>query len=136
MQRRPIGLRCAARDRVGRPLLSYGVERKCPSTGHGCTRRRGPTGVTLWRRWAAFVLGRVLVRTRRAAYPCISDGSGSINVTASSNFGQQPWQYSPPGGYKALNTYNFAAPRVGPGEQQGRSYQGRFGPLPPLQREE
>ena len=29
------------------------------------------------------------------------------NLTANVNFGQQPFQYSAPSGYKALNTYNL-----------------------------
>jgi len=40
-------------------------------------------------------------------------GSGSSSTTASVNFGQQPWVYSPPSGYVALNTYNLPTPTIG-----------------------
>ena len=33
------------------------------------------------------------------------------------NFGQQPWQYSPPSGYVALNTYNLPTPTIVRGNQ-------------------
>jgi hypothetical protein len=40
-------------------------------------------------------------------------GSGSSSTTASVNFGQQPWAYTPPTGYSALNTYNLPTPTIG-----------------------
>jgi hypothetical protein len=40
-------------------------------------------------------------------------GSGSSSTTASVNFGQQPWAYTPPTGYSALNTFNLPTPTIG-----------------------
>lgn len=39
--------------------------------------------------------------------PAYSDGGTSGDTTVSINFGQQPFTYTPPTGYKALNTYNL-----------------------------
>ena len=40
------------------------------------------------------------------------DGSGSNGITGSINFGQRPFAYTPPTGYKALNTQNLPAPSI------------------------
>ena len=40
-------------------------------------------------------------------YAAMADGSSSSNCTYAINFGQQPWNYTPPSGYVALNTYNL-----------------------------
>ena len=40
-------------------------------------------------------------------FAVIADGSPSTSTTFSVNFGQQPFSYTPPTGYKALNTYNL-----------------------------
>ena len=46
-------------------------------------------------------------------YPaCGSDSSGGYNIQ-SINFGQQPFTYTPPSGFKALNTYNLPTPTIG-----------------------
>ena len=37
----------------------------------------------------------------------VQDGSNGVASVANINFGQQPFQYSAPSGYKALNTYNL-----------------------------
>lgn len=37
---------------------------------------------------------------------------GAITQTGSANFGQRPFTYTPPSGYKALNTYNLPASTV------------------------
>ena len=38
--------------------------------------------------------------------------SGSSNASTSINFGQQPWTYTPPTGYVALNTFNLPASTI------------------------
>jgi len=40
-------------------------------------------------------------------FAVIADGSSSTSTTYAVNFGQQPFAYTPPTGYKALNTYNL-----------------------------
>ena len=40
-----------------------------------------------------------------------SSGSGS-SATLSANFGQQPFTYTPPSGFVALNTYNLSTPTI------------------------
>ena len=47
----------------------------------------------------------------------ISPGGTSLS-TASANFGQQPFTYTPPSGYVALNTYNLPTPAI----VQGNKY--------------
>ena len=39
--------------------------------------------------------------------PAVGDGSSGSNVNVEYNFGQRPFSYTPPTGYKALNTYNL-----------------------------
>jgi hypothetical protein len=41
-------------------------------------------------------------------FPIFSDQSPSVSNTFTVNFGQQPFTYTPPSGYVALNTYNLA----------------------------
>jgi hypothetical protein len=43
---------------------------------------------------------------------CGSDSSGGTNVN-SINFGQQPFVYTPPSGFVALNTFNLPTPTIG-----------------------
>jgi hypothetical protein len=43
------------------------------------------------------------------------DGSGTVSVVASFNFGQRPFTYTPPSGYKSLNTFNLSAPTINNG---------------------
>ena len=40
-------------------------------------------------------------------FPAIGDGSGANTFTAAFNFGQRPFAYTPPTGFKALNTQNL-----------------------------
>ena len=40
-------------------------------------------------------------------YPAVGDGGGTGTITFVANFGQQPFAYTPPTGYVALNTYNL-----------------------------
>jgi hypothetical protein len=47
-------------------------------------------------------------------FPALST-SAVVTVTASINFGQQPFTYTPPTGYVALNAYNLPAPTVSQG---------------------
>jgi len=39
--------------------------------------------------------------------PAVGDGSNGSQYTFNANFGQQPFVYTPPSGYVALNTYNL-----------------------------
>jgi len=43
--------------------------------------------------------------------------SGVISTTATVNFGQQPFTYTPPSGYNALNTYNLPTPTIAQGNK-------------------
>ena len=45
------------------------------------------------------------------------DGSGTVSVTANITFGQRPFSYTPPSGFKALNTLNLPAPTILKGNQ-------------------
>jgi hypothetical protein len=45
--------------------------------------------------------------------PSWRDGSGSASLSYSANFGQRAWAYTPPGGFKALNTQNLPTPTIG-----------------------
>jgi hypothetical protein len=51
-------------------------------------------------------------------YPSIGDGSGASTLTASINFGQRPFSYTPPTGFVALNTFNLPTPTI----LQGNKY--------------
>jgi hypothetical protein len=46
-------------------------------------------------------------------YFMVLHGSGSSSTTASSNFGQQGFTYTPPTGFVALNTFNLPTPTIG-----------------------
>jgi hypothetical protein len=50
-------------------------------------------------------------------YPLVEDGSGGSSFTVFMNFGQQPFTYTPPTGYVALNTYNLSTPTIAAGNQ-------------------
>lgn len=50
-----------------------------------------------------------------ALFPVIG-GSSSINAQTSVNFGQRPFAYTPPTGFKALNTQNLPTPTILKGE--------------------
>jgi hypothetical protein len=45
-------------------------------------------------------------------FPAISTQSASLTSTASANFGQRPFTYTPPSGFKALNTFNLPDPSI------------------------
>ena len=51
-----------------------------------------------------------------ALFPVIG-GSSSINAQTSVNFGQRPFAYTPPTGFKALNTLNLPEPTILKGNQ-------------------
>jgi hypothetical protein len=44
-------------------------------------------------------------------FPAVSDGGGS-QLAAFANFGQRPFSYTPPTGFKSLNTYNLPTPTI------------------------
>jgi len=46
-------------------------------------------------------------------YFMVLHGSGSSSTTASVNFGQQPFAYTPPSGFKSLCTTNLPTPTIG-----------------------
>jgi hypothetical protein len=41
-------------------------------------------------------------------FPAISDGSSSYSATFVANFGQRPFTYTPPTGFKSINSFNIA----------------------------
>ena len=45
-------------------------------------------------------------------YPLVSPNSGATAYTAYLNFGQRPFSYTPPTGFKALNTFNLPDPVI------------------------
>jgi hypothetical protein len=51
-------------------------------------------------------------------YPMTITNSSSTAYTAYWNFGQRPFTYTPPSGYKTLNTFNFPTPTI----LQGNKY--------------
>jgi hypothetical protein len=44
---------------------------------------------------------------------CLAQLSGGGSATANINFGQQPFSYTPPSGFKTLNTTNLPTPTIG-----------------------
>ena len=50
-------------------------------------------------------------------YPVFLHGSGSSSTTGSVNFGQRPFAYTPPTGYKELNTFNLPTPTIAQGNK-------------------
>ena len=44
-------------------------------------------------------------------------GAGTFNRSINANFGQQPFTYTPPTGFNALNTYNLPTPTIANGAQ-------------------
>ena len=51
-------------------------------------------------------------------FPAVGDGSAGNTFTAAFNFGQRPFAYTPPTGFKALNTQNLPEPTI----KKGGSY--------------
>ena len=47
--------------------------------------------------------------------PAFSSGTGTAVQSMNVNFGQQPFTYTPPTGYSALNTYNLPTPTISNG---------------------
>ena len=45
-------------------------------------------------------------------YPVFLHGSSSSSTTGSVNFGQRPFAYEPPSGFKTLNTFNLPEPTI------------------------
>ena len=50
-------------------------------------------------------------------FPSVTDGSSGAVSDITANFGQQPFAYTPPTGYVALNTYNLSTPTIAAGNQ-------------------
>ena len=50
-------------------------------------------------------------------FPYIADGAGGFSSTIEVNFGQRPFSYTPPTGFKALNTLNLPTPTILKGNQ-------------------
>ena len=60
--------------------------------------------------------GQVLtINTGVNWFPTLGDYGNNANSSA--NFGQQPFTYTPPTGFKALNTYNLPTPTIANGAQ-------------------
>jgi hypothetical protein len=65
-------------------------------------------------------------------FPISSSSGSGATVVQSYNFGQQPFTYTPPTGFVALNTYNLPAPAIAAGASymNAITYTG-YGPLIP-----
>ena len=50
-------------------------------------------------------------------FPCYNDGASATAKSAAYNFGQRPFAYTPPTGFKALNTQNLPEPTIKKGNQ-------------------
>ena len=50
-------------------------------------------------------------------FPAVSDESSTQSTSFTANFGQRDFAYTPPTGYKALNTANLPAPDIADGSQ-------------------
>ena len=50
-------------------------------------------------------------------FPAFGDNAAGSSSTLWTNFGQQPFTYTPPTGYNALNTYNLPTPTIVRGNQ-------------------
>lgn len=61
--------------------------------------------------------GQVTGLTAGTYIPWVYYGGSSATNTVDMNFGQRPFSYTPPSGYKALNTYNLPAPSIANGAQ-------------------
>jgi hypothetical protein len=53
------------------------------------------------------------IDTTKTWMPIFTASTGGQNTNFTVNFGQQPFTYTPPSGYKALNTYNLPDPTIG-----------------------
>jgi len=53
------------------------------------------------------------LNTGRTVTAMVSDGSGSVNQIYYANFGQRPFAYTAPSGFKALCTQNLPTPTIG-----------------------
>lgn len=77
--------------------------------------------VDFYKNGVKYVGRSVTVTSGITYYPFLLIGNQS--VYASVNFGQRPWQYPPPAGYKALCTQNIPDPTIGTtGTTQAKRY--------------
>ena len=53
----------------------------------------------------------------KTLFPAISDDSSSVSFTATANFGQLGFAYTPPTGFQALNSSNLPAPVIADGKE-------------------
>jgi hypothetical protein len=59
----------------------------------------------------------------KTMFPYTEDGSGTISISSSWNFGQRPFAYTPPTGFRSLCTTNLPATAIGFGlTNQGNNY--------------
>jgi hypothetical protein len=59
----------------------------------------------------------------KTMFPYTEDGSGTISISSSWNFGQRPFAYTPPTGFRSLCTTNLPATAIGFGlTNQGDDY--------------
>jgi hypothetical protein len=57
--------------------------------------------------------GSITISGITTAVPFLANGSGSNDTTYSANFGQRPFAYTAPSGFKALCTTNLPTPTIG-----------------------
>ena len=57
--------------------------------------------------------GTISLTSITNAIPMIGSGAGSVTTTYAANFGQRPFVYTAPSGFKALCTTNLPAPAIG-----------------------
>jgi hypothetical protein len=57
------------------------------------------------------------ISTTEALFYFIDNYAGSGTVTSYTNFGQRPFSYTPPTGFKALNTFNLPEPTIKAGNK-------------------
>jgi len=60
----------------------------------------------------------------KTLFPVVQDGSDSVGIAANINFGQRPFAYTAPSGFRALNTQNLPTPTIGatPATQAGKFF--------------
>jgi hypothetical protein len=60
----------------------------------------------------------------KAIQPMVSDGSSTNTMSYTVNFGQRPFAYTAPSGFRALNTQNLPTPTIGatPATQAGKFF--------------
>jgi hypothetical protein len=116
------------RDNLNNYLAYYGVNgyRYPADTAYGATFTTGDTigvavdvdGGTITYYKNNSSQGAITFDTSSGAYhPFFSDGTNTGTCSYDVNFGQRPFKYTPPTGYKKLNTYNLPDSTIADGSQ-------------------